>query len=67
LEVLNLIDIGEMILVSALERKETRFYPEHYRIDFPQQDDTNWRVFLTIRKEGDRIEFQKEKIRNDIY
>jgi succinate dehydrogenase/fumarate reductase flavoprotein subunit len=67
LEVLNLIDISEMILASALEREETRFYPEHYRIDFPRQDDTNWKVFLTIRKEGDRISFQKEKIKNDIY
>jgi succinate dehydrogenase/fumarate reductase flavoprotein subunit len=67
LEVMNLIDIGEMIMASALERNETRFYPEHYRTDFPQQDNINWEVFLTIRKEGDRIEFQKEKIRNDIY
>jgi succinate dehydrogenase/fumarate reductase flavoprotein subunit len=62
LEVLNLIDIGEMVLASALEREETRFYPEHHRVDFPRQDDTNWRAFLTIRKQEDRMLFQKEKI-----
>jgi succinate dehydrogenase/fumarate reductase flavoprotein subunit len=67
LEVMNLIDTGEMIMASALERNETRFYPEHYRTDFPRQDDTNWNAFLTLRQEGDRIEFRKEKIRNDIY
>ena len=66
LEVLNLIDIGETILASALEREETRFYPEHYRIDFPRQDDTHWKAFLTLRKEGDRISFQKERIENDV-
>jgi succinate dehydrogenase/fumarate reductase flavoprotein subunit len=62
LEVLNLIDIGETVVASALEREETRFYPEHHRVDFPRQDDANWRAFLTIRKQGDRMSFQKEKI-----
>ncbi len=47
LELLNGIEIGEMIILSALHRKESR--GSHFREDFPSQND-NWRVNTVIKK-----------------
>jgi succinate dehydrogenase/fumarate reductase flavoprotein subunit len=64
LEVLNLLEIAETIIASARERRETRFPPEHERIDFLQQDDDRWKVFLAIRKKENDLLFSKRKIDN---
>lgn len=45
-ETLNLVDIGYLILKSALFRDESR--GGHYRLDFPEQDD-NWLVHTLIQ------------------
>jgi succinate dehydrogenase/fumarate reductase flavoprotein subunit len=47
LELLNGIEIGEMIMLSALHRKESR--GSHFREDFPSQND-NWRINTIITK-----------------
>jgi succinate dehydrogenase/fumarate reductase flavoprotein subunit len=62
LEVLNLLETARIIVASARERRETRFSPEHHRIDFPQTDDAHWNVFLAVRKMGDQLVFTKRKI-----
>lgn len=51
LEVLNLIDLGELVFLGALERKETRGF--HVRLDYPFLDPTlnDKGLFFTL-KEG---------------
>lgn len=53
MEVLSLIDVGEMLITSSYSRKESRGI-DFYRADFPQQDDENWLKFITLRKENGR-------------
>ena len=48
LEVVNLYDIGELVFVGALERKETRGL--HQRVDYPYADPLLSNRNLTIKK-----------------
>ncbi|MEW6667093.1 MAG: hypothetical protein AB1512_17965 [Thermodesulfobacteriota bacterium] len=48
-EVLDLMEYGEMIFRTALERKETR--AQHKRSDFPFTYPLPAEKFITIRKE----------------
>ncbi len=53
LEIFNLADIGEAMMWSALTRKESRFVPGyHFRADYPEQDDVNWRKLLAVKRDG---------------
>lgn len=47
LELVNGIEVSEMIMLSAIQRKESR--GAHYREDFPLQN-SNWRVNTVIEK-----------------
>jgi succinate dehydrogenase/fumarate reductase flavoprotein subunit len=49
MEVLDLMECGEMIFLTALERKETR--AQHKRSDFPFTNPLLAEKFITIRKE----------------
>ncbi len=51
LEVVNLLDIAETVMLSAKERRESRFGLSHYRADFPQTDDENWFKFLAVKRQ----------------
>lgn len=42
LETGNLVTVGEIMTQAALARKESRFIPYHYRVDYPQTDDERW-------------------------
>jgi succinate dehydrogenase / fumarate reductase flavoprotein subunit len=54
LDVKSIIDNAELVLRSSLERRESRPGPLGFvRVDFPEQDDENWLVFLAIRKQPD--------------
>jgi succinate dehydrogenase/fumarate reductase flavoprotein subunit len=53
LETLDLMECGEVILRSALERKETRLM--HRRSDFPFTNPLLQDKFLTIRQEGGKV------------
>jgi succinate dehydrogenase/fumarate reductase flavoprotein subunit len=56
LEVFNLITIGEAVMTAALTRTESRLKPGyHFRADYPSPDDTNWRKFLTVRRENGHL------------
>jgi len=47
----NLLDIAEVVAVSALNRKESR--GGHSRVDYPDRDDENWlKHTLTSMKDG---------------
>ncbi len=60
LEMRSLIDTGQIIFRSTIERTESR-PPQFKRLDCPEQDDANWFCFLGQRKEGDKIVFEKHK------
>lgn len=53
LEVKSIIDNAELVIRSSMEREESRFAFDYRRADYPEQDDKNWLVFLSIRKEKD--------------
>jgi succinate dehydrogenase/fumarate reductase flavoprotein subunit len=52
LEVLNLYDLGELVFLGALERKESRNL--HQRIDYPYTDPLLNNKVLSIKKTGDK-------------
>ena len=51
LEVLNLLDLGELIFIAALERKETRRL--HRRTDYPFTNPLMEKL-IVIKKVGDK-------------
>ncbi|MCL5961989.1 MAG: FAD-dependent oxidoreductase [Chloroflexi bacterium] len=60
LEVTNLLEVSRLIARAALERKESRLAPFHFRSDHPEKDDANWLGFVVLRKEQgeDRASFE---------
>ncbi|UCG14446.1 MAG: FAD-dependent oxidoreductase [Deltaproteobacteria bacterium] len=57
-EMRNLIECGEIVLRSTIERKESR-YNLLQRLDYPERDDENFFCFLGQRMENGRIVFDK--------
>jgi adenylylsulfate reductase subunit A len=41
-EVYNMLTVARCMITAALFREESRFGPCHYRLDFPETDDSNW-------------------------
>jgi len=56
LELENLVDIGMAIVLSALERRESR--GAHSRPDYPDRDDKNWLKHSLYFHEGDRMDYK---------
>lgn len=54
MEVLNLIDIGTVLVSASLLRKETRG-AGFRRADYPETDDTNWRQLLVVQLKDNKI------------
>ncbi|MBN1572863.1 MAG: FAD-binding protein [Deltaproteobacteria bacterium] len=54
-EVENIIQCAKMSAVSSLERRESRWIPWHYRVDYPETDDKEWLKHIVLIK-GDTIE-----------
>ena len=50
-ETANMIISAEMKLRASLMRKESRV--SHYRLDYPDMDDENWRAWINIYKGSD--------------
>jgi L-aspartate oxidase len=48
IELRNLALMGELVIESALQRKESRGL--HYTLDYPQRDDVNWNRDTVMRK-----------------
>jgi adenylylsulfate reductase subunit A len=52
-EAMNIQQVAKITASAALERKETRFQPYHYRADYPETDDKNYCGLIVVRK-GDK-------------
>ena len=58
-ETANMIHSAEMKLKASIMRKESRC--SHYRLDYPETDDTNWRAWINIHKGADgTMQFTKQ-------
>ncbi len=56
LETENLMTAGAVMAKAALARKESRFIPYHYRLDYPKRDDENWCGQIVVWRNGEEIE-----------
>ncbi|GAB4341364.1 MAG: FAD-binding protein [Calditrichia bacterium] len=58
-ETKNMIISAEMKLRASLYRTESRL--SHYRLDYPEMDDKNWRAWINIYKGADgRMKLEKQ-------
>ncbi|RJR32211.1 MAG: FAD-dependent oxidoreductase [Desulfobacteraceae bacterium] len=49
-EAMNIQQVAKITASAALERKESRFVPYHYRADFPETDDKNYCGLMVVKK-----------------
>jgi succinate dehydrogenase/fumarate reductase flavoprotein subunit len=61
MEVKSSLVVCEAIIRSALMRQESR--GGHYRSDYPNTDDENWKVNICCRKEGRAMVLFKSKVK----
>ncbi len=54
IELESLLGLAEVILISAMNRRESR--GAHYREDYPRRDDQNWLRHTLIRRTDDGVE-----------
>jgi succinate dehydrogenase / fumarate reductase flavoprotein subunit len=60
IELSHMLNISEVIVISALARKESR--GSHYREDFPGRDDTGWLKHTLAFKTDKGIEFRYKPV-----
>ncbi|MDE1828196.1 MAG: FAD-binding protein [Candidatus Micrarchaeota archaeon] len=60
LEMGKMLDLCEVLLQSALARKESRC--AHYRTDYPKRDDRRWKVNIIASKLNGGIVLKKRKV-----
>ncbi|MEO0246182.1 MAG: succinate dehydrogenase/fumarate reductase flavoprotein subunit, partial [candidate division WOR-3 bacterium] len=62
LELENMVDVAEVVAVSAFERKESR--GAHARRDYPKRDDVNYlkHTIAEYTKDGPKISYRDVKI-----
>ena len=59
-ETKNMLLNAEMKLKASLFRTESR--GAHFREDFPEKDDKNWRAWVIISQEGDEMKLRKRPV-----
>jgi succinate dehydrogenase / fumarate reductase flavoprotein subunit len=59
-EVPMMLDTAEVMLRAALFREESR--GNHYREDFPHQDDENWLCHTLIQKVEGELRIAKKEV-----
>jgi succinate dehydrogenase/fumarate reductase flavoprotein subunit len=50
MEVQMILDCADIVVAASLERKESRWGIYHYRVDYPQRDDKQWRKFVIVQR-----------------
>ena len=65
-EARNIREVAEMVATAALERRESRGSYSHFRIDFPNRDDANWRKMIVLKKQdsGYEVGHRSIEVRN---
>jgi succinate dehydrogenase/fumarate reductase flavoprotein subunit len=62
LEVQDIIDLSELHAQFSLLRTESRDLPNHYRIDYPKQDDEHWQnTIITAQKQEGEEKYEIER------
>jgi succinate dehydrogenase/fumarate reductase flavoprotein subunit len=62
LEVRDIIQLSELHAQASLLRTESRDLPSHYRIDYPRQDDANWKnTIVTMENVAGEPSYKIEK------
>jgi succinate dehydrogenase / fumarate reductase flavoprotein subunit len=61
LELKNMLDLALVIATTALNRKESR--GDHYRLDYPKRDDTNWLKHTLAYLKGNTVEITYKPVR----
>ncbi len=59
-ETKNMLLNSEMKLRAGLMRTESR--GDHYREDYPDQDDKNWLAWIIITRDGDSMKLEKKPV-----
>ena len=59
-EVMTMVTTSEMVIRSALLRKESR--GDHYRVDYPERDDKNWLKSITINQKDSHMELGTQPV-----
>jgi succinate dehydrogenase/fumarate reductase flavoprotein subunit len=60
LEVQDILDISELHAQTALIRTETRMPPNHYRMDYPEQDDKHWAKNIVVKSVSGEMTYTLE-------
>jgi adenylylsulfate reductase subunit A len=55
LETENLVTVGEIMAKAAQVRRESRFIPYHYRLDYPESNDAEWNGQIVVQKSNESI------------
>ncbi|OWW19153.1 fumarate reductase/succinate dehydrogenase flavoprotein subunit [Noviherbaspirillum denitrificans] len=62
MEVHAIRDCAEMAARASLFRTESRWGLYHYRVDFPERNDSDWFVHAQLKKDGERMASFKRPI-----
>jgi fumarate reductase (CoM/CoB) subunit A len=60
IELENMLDVGDAMATAALARTETR--GAHYRQDYPERNDVEWRANLYVRRSDGRPRVEKRPV-----
>jgi succinate dehydrogenase/fumarate reductase flavoprotein subunit len=65
-EARNIREVAAMVATAALERRESRGSYSHFRADFPDRDDTNWRRMIVLKKHnaGYAVDYRSIDLQN---
>jgi succinate dehydrogenase/fumarate reductase flavoprotein subunit len=52
LEVQAILDCSDMVVAASLERRESRWGIYHFRADYPQRNDDQWRKYVVVQRDA---------------
>jgi len=62
LEAQNVLTVAEVMMHAALERRASSSYHQHFRGDYPEWDPPEWRKWIVVKRDGERIEITHRPI-----